>query len=246
IQVHVWEDLWLGRVPLHSLVDFVLVYLQHLTVRDLIDLSTGEWDLRQIQQLVPVPLIDQIKAIPIGTFIQLRIKKVWSEDKSGHVMVKSAYNYLCQENFGVFEHKSKWMSLWKLRCPSHARHILWVLAHNKTLVRASLVRRGMHIIDICPLCHTTAETIDHAFKDCPKVSNVWDLCKQWWGIHITYNHVGIQWLMDHASLHPPHRSCLAGCLFPFILWQLWLARNRVVLHNDTWLESSILSTAYHK
>lgn len=52
--------------------------------------------------------------------------------------------------------------------------------------------------------------------------------------------------MDHASLYPPHKPYLVGCSFPFILWKLWLARNRVLFHNDTWLESSILSTAYKK
>jgi hypothetical protein len=88
----------------------------------------------------------------------------WHYDERGLFSVRSAYK-VCQDS--LLRRKDKgsvhggsdravdptWEKIWKSKCPNKVKHFIWRLAHNSHPLRRSLVRRGMKIDTICPVCN---------------------------------------------------------------------------------------------
>jgi len=56
--------------------------------------------------------------------------------------------------------------------------LLWQLCHKAFPVRGTLLRRGINLTPVCPLCMDDLESIDNLFKDCEFVHRLWDLAAQ--------------------------------------------------------------------
>jgi hypothetical protein len=60
-----------------------------------------------------------------------------------------------------------------------------------------LRRRGWENCGLCPLCKQTEETNNHLFVHCRFTARIWELLREWLGIHIIQPHTwGGGWTLD--------------------------------------------------
>ena len=100
-------------------------------------------------------------------------------------------------------------------------------------VKECLAKRGIPLDTTCPLCHSKAETIIHALRDCSLVKSLW----QQLGTHCLYSSFfsqGIKdWLTTNGNLKSSQNAvCIPwNVLFSFGIWLIWKQRNQVVFNS---------------
>ena len=67
--------------------------------------------------------------------------------------------------------------MWKLEVPPRTVHFIWRIYNRTVLVRSRLCEKGVVLHPIYPRCGSTEETLEHAFRYCFWVSNLWSLSK---------------------------------------------------------------------
>lgn len=72
------------------------------------------------------------------------------------------------------------------------------------------------IQDICPMCQTNSETVEHLFRDCPYANEVRSNLKQFMPIIPNSNTNLIDWFLSHWN---SHFLLIEKCLI--VCWKLW-------------------------
>ena len=109
---------------------------------------------------------------------------------------------------------------------------LWQLYQKALPVRGTLLRRGMAINPVCPLCLEDIETNGHIFKDCHSTIKIWQSAIQHgWLLAYTEpkNNFDIyQWLVKIKN----HKQPKVLQQTAFLLWSIWKHMNAIVFRND--------------
>ncbi|CAA7021005.1 unnamed protein product [Microthlaspi erraticum] len=131
-----------------------------------------------------------------------------------------------------------------VRTSPKLRHFLWRSLSGALLVKDRLRSRGILINSTCGFCYSGSETICHVLFTCPKAKEVWDLSQ------IPLPPAGFSrnstFLNLHHLLMCSKNSYIASSTrlrFPWILWNLWKARNSLVFDQLHYTASSIISKA---
>ena len=95
----------------------------------------------------------------------------WKKLSDGTFSVKSAYNFLAQNEPCPMKHT--WRVIWRWKGPERVKSFLWLVVHDKILTNKHRVERHVDDTDLCPRCGKESETSLHAFRDCELVSNIW-------------------------------------------------------------------------
>ncbi|KAI3869619.1 hypothetical protein MKX03_011816 [Papaver bracteatum] len=172
-----------------------------MKVCDLIDPHNHTWNLSVMEKVIPTKILDDIRAISVAECTPSADLCVWSPSKDGTISVKTCYNWLQQNQADSSSFMdSKWRDLWKLKCPSHIQHFLWLLAHGRTLVRANLKARGIDISGLCPLCQQEEKTITHLFTSCSCVSPIWKALSYAYRVQPPSYVVSLDWILEVLKL----------------------------------------------
>lgn len=88
----------------------------------------------------------------------------------------------------------------------------------------------MNIGPQCTIYRTDDKTITHIFLECPNVSNIWSSLD----INIHNINTSNPWLLNLMKLNskPQNRTIDWTGLMPFLLWGIWITRNKNN-HNNT-------------
>ena len=109
----------------------------------------------------------------------------WHYDTKGRFSVRSAYK-VCRndtvrsQNSRTNQGSSRitpdpvWKRIWKLTCPNKVKHFMRRFVHNSHPLRRNLVRRGMKIDPICPVCMRDDECGGHLFFKCRLAKQAWN------------------------------------------------------------------------
>ena len=54
---------------------------------------------------------------------------------------------------------------------------LWQLCHKAIPVRGLLLRKGLQIDPICPICLDDLESMEHLFNQCCLINKVWKIAE---------------------------------------------------------------------
>lgn len=65
-----------------------------------------------------------------------------------------------------------WTAIWKSKVVPKIKNFAWKLVSKAIVVRDNLGRRGLQILECCPLC-LCVETVDHLILDCDWAKVVW-------------------------------------------------------------------------
>ena len=63
--------------------------------------------------------------------------------------------------------------IWKLPSLPKIQIFIWKCMQQSIGVKECLANRGIPLETTCPLCHTEAESILHALRDCSLVKPIW-------------------------------------------------------------------------
>jgi len=63
--------------------------------------------------------------------------------------------------------------IWKLKIPSRVSAFLWLVKHGRIMTNVERCRRCPDTDDTCKTCHKGHEDMDHIFRKCHAVEEIW-------------------------------------------------------------------------
>ena len=134
-------------------------------------------------------------------------KLIWRESVTGSFSVKSACyvarKVLGKEVCSVNQRNGIWRAIWTADVLPKVKVFAWRMFHGILPICTQLVRKGLQVEDICSVCGSHGETMQHIFFDCSFSTEVWKICcpdfrqdgETIWGDIERCNQV-LQWLQD--------------------------------------------------
>ncbi|KAH9748984.1 putative reverse transcriptase/RNA-dependent DNA polymerase [Citrus sinensis] len=178
------------------------------TVDSLMVPNQCKWDYDVVADIFNSRDRDLIFRIPLGSRWDVDTW-YWLPDSKGLYMVRSCYRML--DSMLSPPCNSAWRKLWQLPVPAKVKNFLWRAMANVIPTSDNLLQRRVEVQTLCPLCHSSSESIFHIL-----ISSVI-------GFNGTCLHFD-QWLEELLG-----RCNLDECsLAAMICWGLWLNRNNKV------------------
>ncbi|XP_056690230.1 uncharacterized protein [Spinacia oleracea] len=239
--INFWLDNWVIQDNLLSHLKLnINTVNSNLRVADFI-LPNHEWDSDKLKSIVPPALAMKIKGLPIPTR-DLEDSPIWGATSTGEFSVKSATWIAHGLPFSSHTWNYNW--IWSLDVPPKIAIFIWQICHNSIPVRSTLQKRNILPFDVCPLCDTYVETMNHLFIQCPSSKLLWDLqlTKHWLDYFITSHD-----LLENLTLLRKYPSAL--CKFTFLIWSLWKERNDCTFNNASFNPFRVFykaNSAYHE
>lgn len=197
----------------------------------------GGWDFELISYPLPDDLIYKINAIFIFESLE-DDTLIWNNSSTGHFCSKSAYSMAV--NVDPADNSTAW--IWDINSLPKIKHFLWMTSLGKIPTFNVLHGRGMDISIVCPHCKSDVETPIHVLNDCPDNDEVWENFPP----PCYTNELELSdWLKVNCSFKGNSGlfNIPLNVLFPFILWNIWTHRNRVIHGPPLHINSRSLSTS---
>lgn len=244
--IPVWYSPWLSLEDQEGIYGPAREADINLTVAELFQQETNEWDDEKIQNLLP-HLKEKIKTIK-PSLSGTPDKRVWLGTSTGEYTTKSGYKVAIKFReeeaiLGENHRDLDWFkNVWKLNTSPKVKLFLWKVFQNAIPVKELLAIRITNIDTRCKRCNTP-ESIDHLFLHCPYARKVWEAIP----VTPTVNLSGSIDLSD-VWLNLCAKTCLpptglAGHLAPWIMWQLWMSRNSLCFSNKNVSEEETIARA---
>ncbi|KAM0855878.1 hypothetical protein ACQ4PT_049496 [Festuca glaucescens] len=176
--INLWIDPWLPRnwcrKPITPRGQNVLTM-----VSELLDPASSTWDARLVDDTFGIQDAYLIKAIPVHEDIE--DFWAWHPSPKGQFSVKSAYKLFREDRekpCSSGENSSpaisfSWSLIWNSPITPQAKMFLWLLAHNSLPLRWNILRRGIDIDALCPMCCRLNADGGHLFFNCKHVRALW-------------------------------------------------------------------------
>jgi hypothetical protein len=225
--VNIWTDSWLAR---NGALKPITPRMQciYTKVNELIDPTTGQWDVQLVTEIFWKIDADVILATPIRDDFEDFI--AWHYDAKGIFSVKSAYKLYVQARDGPQQSTSgdlantlQWENIWKLSTTPKIKQFVWRFAHNSLPLRMNIKRRGMECDTKCVCCQRLDEDGAHLFLRCKEAKKIWRELK------IEEERLILCECRDakevvHQMLNMREgKAVLISCL----LWRWWTYRNKI-------------------
>lgn len=109
---------------------------------------------------------------------------------------------------------------------------IWKILNNGLLTNDERKRRGLAESAICPLCNSGDETIDHLFRQCDQVKDIWGLAESPSDFSSSSHFPMTSWIKKACSnTKMTGKGITWQTMFPYMLWHIWLARNNIIFNN---------------
>ncbi|KAK8668955.1 hypothetical protein V6N13_106399 [Hibiscus sabdariffa] len=103
---------------------------------------------------------------------------------------------------------------------------MWRIANNYMPTFANLQGKRLNVNNVCPICHSSSETVEHLMRDCSFVSQLHNALD----VPIFQNAdmlAWFEWLAKRfCSLNESFKMC-----FMVSYWVVWFIKNKVVHEN---------------
>ncbi|KAL0457144.1 UNVERIFIED_CONTAM: hypothetical protein Slati_1053600 [Sesamum latifolium] len=178
--IRIWQDPWLPRPLTFRPVIYPPPDSANMRVADLIDPSTGDWNIRLVRELFWPVDSDLILNIPLSRAGSDDIL-VWHFSGTGMFTVRSAYHLACELSnrpcsSDLFEAEHGWWrKLWQAKIPNKIKVFTWKACLNALPTSVNLARRIQGFLAVCPLCQTDGEDVVHPLILCPFARQIWGL-----------------------------------------------------------------------
>ena len=119
--------------------------------------------------------------------------------------------------------------MWKIHVPPNIHIFLWLLAHNKLLVRENLIKR-QHLNDLSCLFCSECENINHLFFECAVAMEIWRT------IHSITDCFPLPAFGRVAEMWGKDKNLQAeNLIISATLWAIWRCRNDLCFNNTNWM-----------
>lgn len=233
--IRIWDDAWLSLStqlrPMGPASESSAGY----TVDEFFDEGTRNWNVAMIRQILPQweSLIRTLIPSDSGA----PDKQIWLSTASGEYTTKSGYHEAIKRRTEGEEQleagELEWFKgVWNLHISPKIKMFLWKLFQQALPVGEILMARNITTENRCPRCGTS-ESIDHLFLHCQFAKDVWQAAP----FATAFEYSGLIDLQN-VWLNLCDRNCLpptglaSGHLAPWILWQIWCARNQCIFGGN--------------
>ncbi|KAL0686501.1 hypothetical protein Bca4012_086178 [Brassica carinata] len=228
-QIRVWESPWLSfKVPCRPIGPPTFEN-QACTVSELLCPLTNKWDVEKIRSILPQyeESILQIKtsSIPASDLL------VWLPERTGTYSTKTGYGVgiLSTRIQSSVDEPVNWLKhIWNVKTSPKLKDFLWRVVKKAIPVSSNLERRGFPSFN-CKACGAHEDDL-HVLLKCPVAEEVWSL--------IPLHQRPVNLLPSISDLItqggnfttlPP--TGVTVPLWPWVLWNLWKSRNKLVFEN---------------
>lgn len=226
--VNFWDDWWLGNGPIANYENVqVPEAYKHATVGQFITRERN-WNVSILEGIIPDNILDAIRAYPISVEDNRIDTRSWPHSGTGLLSVKSAFSLIAGHSED--ERKEGWV--WKIHCTERIKIFIWKISQNGLLVNFERRRRGLTTQSDCPRCDEGDETLDHIFRRCPMAVDCWNQTNIPFGFNINSHMPLMKWIeknCSHSQNSPDNINWRYR--FPYLLWNLWKARNHFVFNG---------------
>jgi ribonuclease HI len=203
----------------------------NLYVNNLMLEGVKQWDTYKVSNLFTHDAAIEILAVPLLREVQ-EDRLVWREEHNGEYTVKSGYRLLMQEKEegrrrGIL---GDWKSLWKIRAPPKAKHLLWRICRDCLPTRTQLQEHHVQCPAVCELCRGANEDVWHVLFDCEESRNCWTMA----GLDTVIStrldqfYEAKEVIFDICSKESKE---VAGRV-ALMIWLLWNNRNQWLWNNE--------------
>ncbi|CAE5958563.1 unnamed protein product [Arabidopsis arenosa] len=203
-----------------------------MLVKELLCPTTNQWDPVAIRRHLP-QYEDSIRSISTSS-LRLQDSLIWLPEKSGLYTTKSGYHLA--RNSPVLTstsiHAFNWnKSIWQIKAAPKIKNFLWKASSGALSLGSNLAKRGLMAAWSCKRCGEREDEL-HLFLDCPFAKSVWDAAP----MQVQFSAVRVQnfqSLLTKAlqSLSLPPTGLFLSPLAPWLLWNLWKARNYLIFED---------------
>lgn len=245
--LNVWESPWLSLTAQERPMGPAPEALVNLSVADLFLPEKREWNLDLIQQVLPFEehKIRMLKPSLMGAPDKL----MWLLSESGEYTTKTGYAATIPKHTDITLIPQEildfnWRkSVWNLHTAPKIKLFIWKLFHRALPVGEQLRARQIKVDGKCKLCGLP-ETIDHLFLHCSFAKRVWALVPVWPSIEFAGTaELRSEWICMLTRQALPPTGIATGSLAPWILWQLWKARNSLVFNDKGFNATEVITLA---
>lgn len=143
--------------------------------------------------------------------------------------------------------KKLWSNLWKIKAPPKLKHFLWRALSGALAVGERLRTRGIPIDPTCSACGRASESICHILFHCDKARLCWELSNvplPQAGFSKTSVFLNMVHLLKISADHRVEEDIRK--VFPWLLWQIWKARNALIFKETSTEPHRIATIAFEE
>lgn len=239
--IRVWDDPWLSlSLPLRPMGPPTLEN-QNLRVSDLMLQDSHDWNLDAIRLHLP-QYEDHIRML-VPSSLNMHDELVWLASKTGTYSSKSGYA-ITKVNTEPLDQIFSWKAwIWNIKTSPKLKHLLWKIKNRAIPVGLNLEARGLTGNFVCKRCGQPESEL-HLFMHCPFASKVWELAPV---MHAPRpeNIASLNDLFRITSklITLPPIGLNEAALYPWILWYLWSARNKLIFEDLAISEQEVVTLA---
>ena len=120
--------------------------------------------------------------------------------------------------------------IWKSNLLRKIKFFLWLVIRDVLPTCEFLIARRLEITNMCYLCKSNVENINHIFKFYPFVQGIWDRIKYNCLTPLFYEGGFLSWLETVYKNYKINCKIYKHPMkkFSIILWNVWIHRNQVL------------------
>ncbi|KAG7569843.1 Ribonuclease H-like superfamily [Arabidopsis thaliana x Arabidopsis arenosa] len=241
-KVRIWQDPWLSLdQPLAPMGPPTLASSTML-VHDLLCPISKEWNLEVIRNHLP-QYEENICSIITSNF-QLKDSLVWLPEKSGIYSTKTGYHlareaprqeYYSPQDFNWNK------NIWNVKAAPKVKNFLWKASCGALSLGNNLAKRGLLANLNCKRCGEREDEL-HIFLNC-------DFARRIWNSAPVFPQITAGTFQNFHSFLPkallvsalPPIGLVTSPIAPWLLWNLWKARNSLIFEDRHYSEQDIIT-----
>ena len=233
--INIWEKPWLSCSTQLRPMGPPPREFSHLTVSDLMLPDRNEWDIGMIQRVLP---FEEQRILAIKPSLTGAPEKLsWLSTDTGDYSTKTGYaavlsSRTAEDTVSTEDASYDWKkNVWKIQTAPKIKLFIWKALHGALPVGEALKARGINTNGQCKRCNLP-ESIDHLLFHCDFARQVWESAPVSPSIEYSGSiDLRSNWSSFCSRKNLPPTGISTGALAPWIIWQLWLARNKLVFEG---------------
>ena len=224
-----------------------------LKVADLLEVNTGRWNRELVYETFAPGDADRIMLLK--PLMNREDSIIWGFTKNGIYSTRSGYHLTetlvalqAPDNCVIPPVEKKlWSNIWKIKAPSKLKHFFWRSLSGALAVKERLQTRGIQIDATCQSCGAGTESICHVLFLCNKAQQMWELANipippaGFSANSVFLNIYHLVGVMNNSKLEMSIRRAV-----PWVLWQIWKARNSLAFKNTSLSPRQAVRTAFEE
>ncbi|XP_057789218.1 uncharacterized protein LOC131006089 [Salvia miltiorrhiza] len=215
-----------------------------MKINELLFDNAPAWDMQKVETILPR---DELWKITENLDVNLGSpdRPLWPHGKGNSYSVKSGYLLVCslknrEEPSSSSDESSLWNWVWGLAVIPKVKLFLWKCLSGCLPTAKALISRSIMMDPCCRRCDKPTETIEHALRDCPWATFLWESSP----IRLQPTNPRAPWsLVEWIGKIREVPEKEVHCLFASVLWTCWYARNLLVFQNKILSHSDCLVIA---